>query len=649
MRSTRPKPLHLLCGRAMVLLRARLAGRLRDRPGRRRRRPRRRAGHQEAPGRRARPASSSSSSSTCQRGTGDAVERRPHRPSPTTTLDDADGRRARAPRRHAAAAGRRPSPRWSPSTAQPARRAPSSPPASPTPPATAASCGARTTGSPASSSRPTPPTRSSAIDEINTAIYCFRRSVLGPGAAPAQPRQRPGRVLPDRRRRGAARRRLPGRRRRRPTTPTRPRASTTALQLAAAEAELRRRTNERWLRAGRHHGRPRPHLHRRHRRARRPTSPCSPAPSSRAARVVGGRRRDRAGHPAGRLRRRRRRRGRADGRPRRRDRGRRPRRARSPCSSPAASRPRRARSPGRSTLPSGPDDAVARRDRDRPTRVSDRDLMELVTKKRLHLVVGPMRTPTLAEEIADHLGVELGEPNLRRVRQRRDALPLRRVRPRRRRLHHPDPRRPTAVGERRDHGAADHDRRRQAGLGQAHHRRVPVLRLRPPGPQGRGPRADHRQARRRHVHGRRRRPRDLGRPALRPDPGLLRRAGRPPHRHAGARRLHPDAGSATTSCRVARRRPGEGGRALRQPRSTPTWPSSTSAGSRAWTNAVEARDVIGDVDGRHCVLIDDMIDTAGTIVRRRRAAQGAGRHRGLGHGHPRRAVRTRPSTGSRTR
>ncbi len=31
-------------------------------------------------------------------------------------------------------------------------------------------------------------------------------------------------------------------------------------------------------------------------------------------------------------------------------------------------------------------------------------------------------------------------------------------------------------------------------------------------------------------------------------------------------------------------------------------------------NTVEAKDVVGDVDGRTCVLIDDMIDTAGTIV-----------------------------------
>jgi ribose-phosphate pyrophosphokinase len=35
---------------------------------------------------------------------------------------------------------------------------------------------------------------------------------------------------------------------------------------------------------------------------------------------------------------------------------------------------------------------------------------------------------------------------------------------------------------------------------------------------------------------------------------------------------------------------------------------------RGQKNAVEAKDVVGDVSGRTCVLIDDMIDTAGTIV-----------------------------------
>ncbi|MEI6454153.1 MAG: ribose-phosphate pyrophosphokinase, partial [Actinomycetes bacterium] len=34
---------------------------------------------------------------------------------------------------------------------------------------------------------------------------------------------------------------------------------------------------------------------------------------------------------------------------------------------------------------------------------------------------------------------------------------------------------------------------------------------------------------------------------------------------------------------------------------------------RGTANTVEARHVVGDVKGRHCVIIDDMIDTAGTI------------------------------------
>ena len=37
--------------------------------------------------------------------------------------------------------------------------------------------------------------------------------------------------------------------------------------------------------------------------------------------------------------------------------------------------------------------------------------MELITKKRLHLISGRSNLP-LAEEIATHLGVELSEPNL---------------------------------------------------------------------------------------------------------------------------------------------------------------------------------------------------------------------------------------------
>ena len=60
-----------------------------------------------------------------------------------------------------------------------------------------------------------------------------------------------------------------------------------------------------------------------------------------------------------------------------------------------------------------------------------------------------------------------------------------------------------------------------------------------------------RQARGRHVPGRRGQAPGQRRPALRPDPGLLRRPGRPPHRHAGAGRLHgaPTAATTSSSCR----------------------------------------------------------------------------------------------------
>ncbi len=52
-------------------------------------------------------------------------------------------------------------------------------------------------------------------------------------------------------------------------------------------------------------------------------------------------------------------------------------------------------------------------------------------------------------------------------------------------------------------------------------------------------------------------------------------------------------------------------------------------------HSVEARDVVGDVDGRVCVLIDDMIDTASTLVRGGRAARRPRRHRGARGGDPR--------------
>lgn len=88
-----------------------------------------------------------------------------------------------------------------------------------------------------------------AIDEINTAVYCFRRSVLAPALRRLTPQNAQGEyyltdvvaVLKDAGYRVGA------------VTvddPAEAEGINDRVQLAAAEAELRRRTNERWLRAG---------------------------------------------------------------------------------------------------------------------------------------------------------------------------------------------------------------------------------------------------------------------------------------------------------------------------------------------------------------------------------------------------------------
>ena len=185
-------------------------------------------------------------------------------------------------------------------------------------------------------------------------------------------------------------------------------------------------------------------------------------------------------------------------------------------------------------------------------------LMELVSKKTLMLFAG-QGNDELSEEIAECLDVPLGDVKLSTLRERRDVLPLRREHPRRRRVRGAEPLR---ADQRPHHGAAAHDRRRQARVGASHHRGVPLLRVRAPGPQGRGPRADLRAPARRPAHRRRRRPRRDRRPPHRADPGLLRLPGRPPHRGAAARRLPRAAG------RGRRRRsssPDAGGRQARPP------------------------------------------------------------------------------------
>ena len=51
----------------------------------------------------------------------------------------------------------------------------------------------------------------------------------------------------------------------------------------------------------------------------------------------------------------------------------------------------------------------------------------------------------------------------------------------------------------------------------------------------------------------------------------------------------------------------------------------------------EVMNIIGDIAGRHCVLLDDIVDSGGTLVQRRRRAARGGRGERIGLYHPRRA------------
>jgi adenine/guanine phosphoribosyltransferase-like PRPP-binding protein len=44
----------------------------------------------------------------------------------------------------------------------------------------------------------------------------------------------------------------------------------------------------------------------------------------------------------------------------------------------------------------------------------------------------------------------------------------------------------------------------------------------------------------------------------------------------------------------------------------PSWPSSTSAGP---ANESQVMNIIGDVEGKTCVIVDDLVDTAGTLCK----------------------------------
>ena len=282
----------------------------------------------------------------------------------------------------------------------------------------------------ASSSTPTPPTKSarstrSTRRSTASARACSPRRC--DGSAPRTPRASTtsptsSAVLHDAGYPVVVR----GRRRRRP----RRRASTTGSSSPSAEAELRHRTNECWLRRGVTMLDPeRTYIDATVELGTDVTLFPGTMLQGRTRRRRG--RRDRARHPARRLRRRRGRRGRADRR-RATPRSARARGwARSPCSSPGARSPSDARTGAFYTAEVG--DATSGPETEGNVGHGARHARSV-----LHLVSGRANLP-LAEEIAERLGVELGDAQPGGVRQRRAALPLRRVDPRHRRLHHPEP------------------------------------------------------------------------------------------------------------------------------------------------------------------------------------------------------------------
>ena len=130
--------------------------------------------------------------------------------------------------------------------------------------------------------------------------------------------------------------------------------------------------------------------------------------------------------------------------------------------------------------------------------------------------------------------------------------------------------------------------------------------------------------------------------------GFFDGPGRPPHRGAAARRPPGRADRGRRGGGVARRR-----RRQARPRFSNCLGDAGVESDLAFIdkrrpkgthNVAEATEVVGNVAGNVCILIDDMIDTAGTVVSRRQPAGRAGRRRGVGRSPPTACSRARPST-----
>ena len=245
--------------------------------------------------------------------------------------------------------------------------------------------------------------------------------------------------------------------------------------------------------------------------------------------------------------------------------------------------------------------------------------IERAPQKRLMVVAGPVAPRARAED----RGAARRRARRRHpqdVRRRRDLLPLRGVGARRGHVHRPDrreARRPEPLG------APDHGQRGQARLGEADHRRHPVVLLLAPGQEVAAARADHREARRGRAPDRGRRPRADDGPARRPGAGLLQRPRRPHDRGADVRAVLPRPRPRRRPRRGrARHRPHEArGQVRRDDRRRPRRPEQGAA--RAQRRQGDERDRRGRGQGRR----DDRRHHRHRrhAVRGRRGAEGGGR------------------------
>ena len=189
---------------------------------------------------------------------------------------------------------------------------------------------------------------------------------------------------------------------------------------------------------------------------------------------------------------------------------------------------------------------------------------------------------------------------------------------------------PPARREHEPDGAAHHVRRAEARVGRLHHRGHPLLRLRAAGPEGRAAHAHHREARRGPHRGGRRHPRRLDGHARRADPGLLQHPLRSPLRRARCSSSTCASGSTATRRTWSSSRRTPAAWSARAPtRSGSARPSASSTSGAPKPNVAEIMNVIGDVQGKVAVLLDDMIDTAGTLTQAANALMDKGARQGL--------------------